>query len=253
MQHGERRVLRNQSLAPNTVTRRRTTDGTRCRDVQLLVRPVDWIDAIGNARAARLLSHPKEPMRLEPITEPNLTPEQRGLDARMREGIKSHLQGFVSARDDGALIGPFNPMLHFAQFGKPTWDLVTALAEHSTLPKPAHEVAILVAGARFHTRYELYAHERVAAKAGLSPAKIATLAAGGRPADLDPSESAAFDVATVLLGGGPLPESTYAMAIDRFGKDGVAELVFLIGSYCLVSMVLNAYDISVPGREEGIG
>ncbi len=81
-------------------------------------------------------------------------------------------------------------MLHFPQYGAAAWAYNVLLGKDSTLPKAAHEVAILVTGARFHTRYELYAHEHVAFDAGLSAAKIATLVAGersdrpGRPSGL---------------------------------------------------------------------
>ena len=143
-------------------------------------------------------------------------------------------------------------MLHFPQFGQPAWTYTKALIENSTLPKAAHEVAILVTGARFDSRYELYAHERVAEAAGLSAAKIAAVAAGQRPADLTEEEAAAYDVAAALAGGRQLPQSTYARAVAAFGKEGTAELVYLVGGYCLVSVLLNAYDVSVPGREEGL-
>jgi 4-carboxymuconolactone decarboxylase len=91
--------------------------------------------------------------------------EQRGLEARMRSGIKAQLQGFVSERADGALIGPFIPMLHLPELGRPYWNYVLELAENAVLPKPAHEVAILVAGAWFGSRYEIDAHEHVARSA----------------------------------------------------------------------------------------
>lgn len=189
-------------------------------------------------------------MRLKPLPPQELTPEQFPLHEKIKAGIAAHLQGFVSQRADGALIGPFIPMLHFPQFGSPAWDYTMALSEHTTLPKPAHEVAILVTGAHFNSRYELYAHEKIAAKIGLSEAKIARITAGQRPNDLTAEEGAAYDVAAMLSKGGQLPESTYQAAIKAFGKEGVAELVYLIGGYCLVSVMLNAYDISVPGREE---
>ncbi len=192
-------------------------------------------------------------MRLAPIPPSGLSNDQRALDASIRAGIKAHLQGLVSERKGGALVGPFIPMLHFPQFGKPSWDYVMALAENSTLPKPAHEVAILVTGARFRSRYELYAHEHVAVRAGLSAAKIATIVAGERPSDLTAEEGIAYDVASSLCRGAQLPEATYRAAVQAFGDQGVAELVFLIGAYCLVSVMLNAYDVSVPGREEGLG
>lgn len=191
-------------------------------------------------------------MRLAPLAPNQLNAEQKQLDESIRNGIDKFLKGFISERKDGALIGPFNPMLHFPQFGKPTWDYTMALSENSTLPKPAHEVAILVTGARFRSRYELYAHEHVAERAGLSASKIATITAGQRPSDLTNEEGVAYDVAALLSNGGQLPESTYQAAIKAFGEQGVAELVYLIGGYCLVSVLLNAYDMSVPGREEGL-
>ncbi len=191
-------------------------------------------------------------MRLKPIPPAKLTAKQKPLFAEMEKGIKEHLTGFVSHTPDGALVGPFNPMLHFPQFGKAAWAYTTALIENSTLPVKAHEVAILATGAHFGTRYELYAHERIAAKAGLSPAKIATIASGQRPVDLTSEEAVAYDVAARLSKGGQLPESTYQAAIKAFGEQAAAELIYLVAGYAMVSVLLNAWDISVPGREEGV-
>ena len=73
------------------------------------------------------------------------------------------------------------------------------------------------------------------------------------PGDLTEQEGVAYDVASALGRGAQLPEATYQAALKCFGDAGVAELVFLVGTYCLVSVVLNAYDVSVPSREEGLG
>ncbi len=182
-----------------------------------------------------------------------MTSDQQALHDAMSPVIAEHLKGFVSKRSDGALVGPFPPMLHFLQFGQPAWEYTRALIEQAKLPKPAREVAILVAGACFNSRYELYAHEHVAEGTGLSPTKIATIAAGQRPADLNAEEAVAYDVAATLAGGRQLAGSTYQAAVDAFGRDGVGELVYLIGGYCLVSVLLNTFDMSVPGSEEGLG
>ena len=192
-------------------------------------------------------------MRLPPLPPANMTPDQRALHDDVAPMVAERLKGFVSKRADGALVGPFPPMLHFPQFGRPAWDYTKALIEQATLSKPVREVAILATGACFDSRYELYAHEHVAESAGLSPAKIAAIAAGQRPADLSLEEAVAYDVATALAGGKQLPGSTYGAAVAAFGKDGVGELVSLVGGYCLVSVMLNAFDMSVPGSEEGLG
>lgn len=185
-------------------------------------------------------------MRLEPLPVAKQTSEQKEFDAEMREGVKNHLHGFKSEREDGALIGPFPAMLHFPEFGKPAWDVFTALAKNSTLPKSAHEVAILVTGARLHSRYELYSHERVADQAGLDEDQIGTITAGQRPPDLSDKEGIAYDVAYQLSGGGQLGDTLYKRTVKAFGEKGTAELFYLIGCYAMISTLLNGYDVPVP-------
>ncbi len=77
--------------------------------------------------------------------------------------------------------------------------------------------------------------------------------AGQRPHDLAEQEALAHDLAAALRHGGALPEATCRAALATFGGAGTAELVYLVGGCCLVSVVHNAYDRSVPGREEGLG
>ena len=189
-------------------------------------------------------------MRLVPIPPTKLKDEQRQLFDSIVNFTKAQHPKFAFEDEDGALVGPFNPMLHFPQFGKAAWGVNVALSENTTLPKPVHELIILVTGARFSSRYELYAHELVAGSAGLSDAKIASLAAGGRPGDLTAEESVAFDVASVLTRGAQLPDTTYKAAVAAFGEQGVAEIIYLVGFYCLISVLLNGYDAAVPGRAE---
>ncbi len=189
-------------------------------------------------------------MRLVPIPPPQLNLAQRQLFDSIVSFTTAQHPKFAFANEEGALIGPFNPMLHFPQFGKAAWGVNVALSENTTLPKPVHELVILVTGARFSSRYEIYAHELVGERAGLSKAKIASLAAGGRPGDLTDDESIAFDVASVLSRGAQLPDSTYEAAVDAFGEKGVAEIIYLVGFYCLISVLLNGYDAAVPGRAE---
>ena len=120
-------------------------------------------------------------VRLEPIRPDALNEEQKALFDQINELTQSQKMGFTMAREDGALLGPFNAFLHFPKFGLAAWNVNAALAKHTTLPKLVHELVILVTGARFSSRYELYAHEDVAKSTGLSSSKIGTLASGNRP------------------------------------------------------------------------
>lgn len=185
-------------------------------------------------------------MRLPLIPPADLTPEQHPLYEDMRRGIEANFNGFRAIADDGALIGPWNPWLRFAKFGGPIWELVKALSSSPTLPRPVREVAILVTGAHFHSAYELYAHVLVAEAKGLPDEKIATIVAGQRPVDLSREEAVAYDTASALVRGSTLPELVYKQVVLTFGEAGCAELINLVGLYCLVSVILNGFDVPVP-------
>ncbi|OBH97628.1 carboxymuconolactone decarboxylase family protein [Mycobacterium scrofulaceum] len=190
--------------------------------------------------------------RLPPLPPPSLSTQQKRLYDDMAAVIERNFDGLVARRKDGALIGPFNGWLHFPQFGAPAWAFNKALWEHRVLPDAVHQLVILVTAARYGARYEIYGHEHFARRAGLAERKIATIAAGQRPHDLDDDESAAYDMAAALNRGGPLPETTYQAARHAFGAEGLAEIVFLVGCFSMVGITLNAFDASVPGREEDL-
>ena len=185
-------------------------------------------------------------MRLKLIEPANLTPAQQSLYSDMKSGIENNFKGFQAIREDGALIGPWNPWLRFPNIGAPMWELVKALSMNPTLPKPVREVAILVTGTHFHSGYELYAHVLTAELRGLDDDTIATIVSGQRPANLKDDEGCAYDVASSLVRGGVLPELVYQKAVDHFSQEGAAELIYLVGLYCMVSTTLNGFDVPIP-------
>jgi 4-carboxymuconolactone decarboxylase len=162
--------------------------------------------------------------------------------------------GFVTQREDGAMLGPWNAWLHDPELGQAFWTVTQAMTTARRIPDSARQVAILVVGAHYGAAYEIYAHGAVAAAAhGMSARRIATLAAGERPEDLDDAEAIAHDVAKALLRGGILPDPLYALARQTFGQAGVNELIYLVGHYCFVSMTLNGFAIPVPDEAEPTG
>jgi alkylhydroperoxidase family enzyme len=188
-------------------------------------------------------------MRLPLIAPADLTAEQQPLYENMKAGIEKNFQGFKTIAENGSLLGPWNPWLHEPKFGKPIWDLTLALSISPSLPRPVREVAILCTGAVFHSAYELYAHVIAGERRGLSDDKLATIVSGQRPSDLTHEEGVAYDVASSLLHHGTLPELSYRAAVQAFGVHGAAELIYLVGLYCLVSVTLNGFNVPVPESE----
>lgn len=185
-------------------------------------------------------------MRSRPITPADLTAEQRRIYDDMRPVVEADFPEIKAVRQDGALTGPWTALLQWPQYGSATWELAKALSLSPALPADVREVAILVTGTRFQAAYEIWAHTLVAERRGISEGKVAAITAGQRPADLTADEGAAYDLTVALLAGGGVPDVTYARAVDRFGETATAELIFLVGLYCLVSVTLNGFDIEIP-------
>ncbi|TDP02220.1 carboxymuconolactone decarboxylase family protein [Flavobacterium sp. 245] len=185
-------------------------------------------------------------MRVNPIHPETMTPEVRYVHDEIFKLI-THSQGPVSmTNDEGALTGPFPPMLAYPQFGVPALSFVRSLDNHATLSKKVREVAILTVGAAFGARFELYAHEIMAKHLGFPSATVASLASGIRPADLNQEEAIAYEIASVLAKGKIVPDASYNLGATLLGKDGIAELIFLIGSYSFLAMILNGFDVPAP-------
>jgi 4-carboxymuconolactone decarboxylase len=185
-------------------------------------------------------------MRIKPLPPDTLSAEIRYVHDEIAS-LVGRSQSLVTMLDEqGALLGPFPPMLHYPQFGIPALSFLRSLDMHATLDKRVREVAILTVGAAFGARFELYAHEIMAVAFGLSGDIVASLAAGGHPYGLNEQEMIAHNIACVLVAGHVVPASTYKQAVQLLGQKGVAELFFLIGGYSLIAMILNGFDIPAP-------
>jgi hypothetical protein len=137
-------------------------------------------------------------MQLELLLPEDLSVKQNTLSDAMPECDRGHLRGIRIEHGDDTLTGLRCGRRSVPRSGASAESLFSELAAKAALSGSAHAVAILVTGARFHARSELYAYERAAARAGLSAAKICAISAGQRPADLSEEEGVAYDVAVAL-------------------------------------------------------
>jgi 4-carboxymuconolactone decarboxylase len=188
-------------------------------------------------------------MRVLPVHPEKMNPEIRYVHDEIAN-LVGRSQGPVAMLNvEGALTGPFPPMLRFPRFGIPALSFIRSLDTHATLSKKIREVAILTVGAAFGARFELYAHEIMAVHFGFSKAAVASLASGNRPTGLNEEEAIAYEVASILAKGRIVSASTYTQATQLLGKEGAAELIFLVGAYMLLAAVLNGFDVPAPEAE----
>ena len=117
---------------------------------------------------------------------------------------------------------------------------------HSSLPDRLKEMAILLTARDWTAQYEWYAHKRLALQAGLAPDLVDAIAAGRRPAAMQPDERALYAFETELLGTRQVGDETFRAAVAAFGERGVVDVIGLMGYYQLVSMALNVDRYPLP-------
>lgn len=149
-----------------------------------------------------------------------------------------------------AMTGPFNMMLRSPVMGDYAQELGAQVRFNSTLPAPLREMAILMSARHWTAHYEWSSHKAIALEAGLSPAIIAAIAAGQRPSMLTAAEAALYDFCAELLEQKHVGDATLAAATAAFGEQGTVEIIFTLGYYGLVSMLLNVDEHPLPAGVE---
>ena len=188
-------------------------------------------------------------MRLPFLPPTELSAEQKPLYEEMKAGIAAKYSNFATQRSDGAILGPWSAWLHDPDLGRALWEATEGMTRFRHLPEMIRQIVILVVGSKFRAAYEIYAHGAVALSNGMSSHCLATIVANLKPADLTNEEGIAYDMASALLGGGVLSPAIWENALAAFGKEGVREIVYLVGHYCFISMTLNGFAIPVPDTD----
>lgn len=172
--------------------------------------------------------------RFPRIPENELTPAQRAVVATIASGKR------------GGVRGPFIALLHNPALAQPLQALGEHLRFETRFAPAVLEIAILVTARHWNCAYEWYAHERIARNAGLHTDVIRALAEGMPPPGLDEEGTVVYRVATETLVSGSPDDATCAAAEARFGKDGLLDLLALVGYYSLLAFVLNTAQPAVP-------
>lgn len=187
--------------------------------------------------------------RLRPLPRAGLEGEQAALFDEIANGPRNGPQrgGVSLTYPDGSLIGPFNPLLFAPAFGQRI-QAVGELARFGLeLPKRLGELAIIVVARTWKAQFEWYAHARMAAGAGVSAEVIEAVRTGTAPPFADDLERLVHEVADAIVGPDHrVPAALYHEALGALGERQLVELVGLVGYYCLVSALLNTFEVALP-------
>src|SRR5712692_5039629 len=169
--------------------------------------------------------------KLTPLSE--MTPAQRAYANAVMSGPVAATGSAAVVPGAGTIGSPFNVYLRSPALAERLRQLGEQIRFRSSLPARLNEFAILVTARHWTAQYEWHAHHRLALKAGLNPVVAEDLAQGRRPAGMQ-EDDAVSDV-------------TFKAAVEKFGEQGVVDLIAVNGYYVLVSMILNVDRTPIPG------
>ena len=173
--------------------------------------------------------------RFKPLVYSEMTPAQKAMTDHILAGERG-----------GTMGGPFNVLLRSPDIGDVAQQLGAQVRFHSSLPRNLNELAIIITARYWTAHYEWYAHKAAALRAGLNPSIVDAVAAGKRPASMQPDEEAVYTFCTELLETKQVSDATFRKAVTAFGERGVVDLIAVTGYYQLVSMILNVDRYPLP-------
>lgn len=184
--------------------------------------------------------------RLTFITRVELDEDQAGLWDAL---VESRGGGVNLFDPNGALVGPFNSWVHAPRIGRRLSSLGAHLRFRTSLDRRLSEIAICTVGAHWRSEFEFWAHAPMAIEHGVEESVIDALRAGEVPEFDRDDERIVHAVVHQLLNDRRVDDATYGAARELLGEQGLVELASTIGYYCLVSMLLNLFEVALPDGE----
>ena len=122
----------------------------------------------------------------------------------------------------------------------------TYLNKKGSLSEREVEIGILVIAQHWDADYVRQAHIKMGKQVGLSQQIIDDVLAGRDPKLTDPHERAVHRFAAALVSGAKLSDTEFAEIEKVLGRDGVAEVLVLLGYYTSVSLGMKVHEVPIP-------
>jgi 4-carboxymuconolactone decarboxylase len=176
--------------------------------------------------------------RMPEMTLDQMTPAQRSIAEAIINGPR------------GRMSGPFNTWLRSPVLADRLQKVGEYVRFDTSLDKRINEMAILMTAQTWGAQYEWYAHAPLAIKAGLDPAVVKAIGAGRKPENMKDDEAIVWEFTTQLRRDHSVDDAIYTKALEKFGEQGIVDLIAVNGYYDVVSMTLNVAHVKPPADAE---
>jgi 4-carboxymuconolactone decarboxylase len=165
--------------------------------------------------------------RMPPLDVAGLGPDQRLALQRITSGPR------------GKLLGPFAVLLRTPELMDRLQEVGAHLRYEKVLDARLFELVVLMVARRWNQGFEWAHHQPLAIAAGLDEEVVDAVGHGRRPETDDADVALVWALVEQLHGDGGWDDDSYGRAVQRFGEEGVIELVVTVGYYCTLALVMN--------------
>jgi 4-carboxymuconolactone decarboxylase len=174
-----------------------------------------------------------EPIRIKDIPENELTAEQAKV-----------FKDLVAGR--GRLLTPYRIWIHSPRLAAALETIGTFLNKKGSLSEREVELVICITANHWKGEYVWTVHARTAVKLGIPQSALDAIRAGRDPVLEDERERAIYDLAKSAMQPGAGPDEVFDRAERLLGRNGIAEVLALLGYYSSVAMAVKLHRVPVP-------
>lgn len=179
------------------------------------------------------------PTRMPPIPFDKMTEDQKkvamdGFTERVADDFHK-----ASKRDVPVVTPPYNVLLRSPEVLLHMKRLNAYLQDHAALPVRLRAFIIVITARQWSVQYTYYNHCPQAAQAGVSLDTIRAIGDGRRPDAMASDEAIVYDFLDELDRNRSVSDATYAKALEKFGEQGIVDMISIHGWYTLFLMNAN--------------
>ena len=173
--------------------------------------------------------------RILEIPEDKLTPEQ-----------KKVFDDLVAGR--GRLLTPYKIWIHSPKLAAAMETIGTFLNKKGSLSEREVELTICIIANHWKGEYVWAAHVNRCVELGIPQSAMDAIAAGRKPELTEPRDKAVYDLATIAMAPGGGSDEAFDRAARVLGRNGLAEVLALLGYYSAVAIAMKLHRVPLPPR-----
>jgi 4-carboxymuconolactone decarboxylase len=176
-----------------------------------------------------------EPSRIKEIPEADLTTEQAKV-----------FKDLVAGR--GKLLTPYKIWIHSPKLAASLETIGTFLNKASSLSEREVELTICIIANHWKGEYVWAAHVKMCLGLGMQQSVFDAIRAGQVPKLDTERERAVYDLSMISMAPGGGSDEVYSCAEKLLGRNGVAEVLGLLGYYSSVAMGMKLHRVPIPPK-----